>query len=389
MTSSAAIAEVCEVNPRHQKGIDPTDSVAFVGMADLDAETAIATDSHQRPFAEVAKGYTPFMNGDILVAKITPCFENCKIGQAITSTDIAAGSTEFHVLRPGECLDRRYLLHFLRQSWIRELGELRMTGSGGQRRVPERLMEELKIPLPSIEEQRRIAAVMDAADELRTKRRQAIAKLDTLTQAIFIDMFGDLAEDLVPIGELAEVQGGLQVSKKRSVNPIEVPYLRVANVHRGRLDLGEIKSMRVTQKELDRTRLEKGDLLVVEGHGNADEIGRVAEWNGQISGCTHQNHLIRVRTGEQLRPPFAEAYLNSPIGRRQLLSAANTTSGLNTITTRDVRQSKVIVAPLDRQDEFVERRSVVDEQQGLSSLSIKELDTLFASLEQRAFAGEL
>ena len=95
----------------------------------------------------------------------------------------------------------------------------------------------------------------------------------------------------VLLGEISEIQGGLQVTKRRNSLPVEVPYLRVANVYRNYLDLDEIKKIRLTERELKRTSLEKGDLLVVEGHGNPNEVGRVAMWDGSISPCVHQTRF--------------------------------------------------------------------------------------------------
>jgi type I restriction enzyme S subunit len=249
---------------------------------------------------------------------------------------------------------------------------------------------DLRVLLPPIDEQRRIAAVLDAADALRAKRRRALAKLGTLAQAIFVSMFGDQAATAVDLADVAEVQGGLQVTAKRKSHPIEIPYLRVANVHRGRLDLAEIKTMRVTERELARTTLEPGDLLIVEGHGNADEIGRVAIWDGSISQCVHQNHLIRARCDQQaLRPAFAEAFLNSWVGRRSLLRAANTTSGLNTISTSDVKSVKVPLPSMSEQQRFEAILKETDIHQAKAVRSRAGLDTLFASLQQRAFRGDL
>ena len=162
------------------------------------------------------------------------------------------------------------------------------------------IVRALPLAYPPLPEQRRIAAILDQADALRAKRREALAQLDSLTQSIFIEMFGDpmtnpLGWALVKINDLADVQGGLQVTSARKELPVEVPYLRVANVYRGRLQLDEIKTIRATPAEVSRTTLRKNDLLVVEGHGNPNEIGRSALWNGSIAQCVHQNHLIRGR----------------------------------------------------------------------------------------------
>lgn len=290
-------------------------------------------------------------------------------------------------LRPRAALDKQYLWH-----WI-SFGshDLARKGRGATfKQVNKSDLVGWMIPLPKIEEQRRIAAVLDVADALRAMRRRALAKLDTLTQVVFFDMFGSGTDEVKLIGDLGEVQGGLQVSSKRKVCPIEVPYLRVANVYRGSLDLSMVKTLRVTERELSRALLEEGDLLVVEGHGNRDEIGRVGIWDGSIDPCVHQNHLIRIRCDRhQMLPRFAETFMNSQVGRRALLRAANTTSGLNTISTSDVRSVAVPVPSLSDQQRFVAAASSVDRQRSVLMRSADQIDALFASLQQRAFRGEL
>ena len=157
------------------------------------------------------------------------------------------------------------------------------------------------------------------------------------------------------LGDLSQVQSGLQVTKKRNVHPIETPYLRVANVLRDRLDLDEVKYMRVTQREFERVKLKLGDLLIVEGHGNASEIGRAGIWDGSICGCIHQNHLIRARLDQSIMlSEFACAYLNSSSGREHLLRSGKTTSGLNTITTSNVKSCDIFLPPLDLQRRYTQ-----------------------------------
>ena len=295
------------------------------------------------------------------------------------------------VLRPKtQAVDRRYLFNWVNSSRTQQL--LRSFGrkTTNISNLSLDRCREMALPLPPIEEQRRIATMLDAADALRAKRRLALAKLDTLMPAIFDELFGLGAGEEALIGDLGEVQGGLQVSAKRKGHPIQVPYLRVANVHRGRLDLSVVKTLQVTEREFSRVCLEEGDLLVVEGHGNKAEIGRVGMWDGSIDPCVHQNHLIRVRCNRlRLLPRYAEAFLNSRDGRRALLRAANTTSGLNTISTSDVRSVAVSVPALSDQQRFVEAANRVDQHRSVLMRSAAEIDTLLASLQQRAFRGEL
>jgi type I restriction enzyme S subunit len=257
------------------------------------------------------------------------------------------------------------------------------------------VVRQVRIPLPPVSEQRRIAAILDQADALRAQRREALAQLGSLTQAIFIEMFGDpvsnpMAWPVVPSGELAQVQGGLQVTSARKDLPVEAPYLRVANVYRGFLDLSEIKTIQATAAEIARTLLCANDVLVVEGHGNPNEIGRSALWTGQIADCVHQNHLIRVRfDADKVVPAYACEYLNSPGGRQHLLRAGKTTTGLNTISVSNVRAAPIALPPLALQQTFANRIQAVQALQTTHRTALAELDALFASLQHRAFSGAL
>lgn len=257
------------------------------------------------------------------------------------------------------------------------------------------VVHKIPVPCPPLPEQRRIAAILDKADALRAKRREAIAKLDQLLQSVFLDMFGDPVINpkrwaVTNVDNIGDVQGGLQLSVKRSSLPLQVPYLRVANVYRERIDLSEIKRFGVTAAERERTTLVKDDILIVEGHGNPEEIGRCAIWDGIIDGCSHQNHLIRLRiNGELATPVFVSHFLNSRGGRMGLTSASNTTSGLNTISVSKVRACPVFLPPLDLQQQFA--KIVGSVRQRRSDLQVQEvrLQALFASLQHRAFCGTL
>jgi len=360
-------------------------------MADVD-ENGTTSNGQLRPYSEVRKGYTPFRDGDLLVAKITPCFENGKIAQAILPTETGFGSTEFHVVRPHEVVDDRYLLHFLRSPRVRADGERRMTGSAGQRRVPITFLEALEVPLPPLPEQRRIAAILDQADALRAKRENARTKLTELLDARFAELLARWIGDshiIRPLGSVADVQGGITVNRRRAELAREAPYLRVANIFRGAVDLTEVKSIGVTDAEVERVGVMKGDLLVVEGHGNAGEVGRAAMWRGEDRTIVHQNHLIRIRFGDGVRPAFVEHYLNSPIGRKYITRIVKTTSGLNTLNIGNVRAFPILVPPIVAQEEFESFENGVHEQRAWMTQQAATLETLFASLQHRAFRAEL
>lgn len=218
-SSTVRLGEVAHINPRFDARVGVNDIVPFVPMAAVSASTAAIEAEEKRKYAEVSKGYTAFRNGDVLVAKITPCFENNKIAQALLTGPIGFGSTEFHVVRPmPDRLDARYALHFLRQDHVRAEGERKMTGSAGQRRVPAHVVADFVLHLPPLTEQRRIAAILDEADALRAKRRAALAHLDEMARAIFVEMFGDPVENqrglaTTRLGDVAIIQSGGTPSK--------------------------------------------------------------------------------------------------------------------------------------------------------------------------------
>jgi len=208
-------------------------------------------------------------------------------------------------------------------------------------------------------------------------------------------MFGDPVTNpkgwpVEKLGKVAEIQGGLQITSKRKNNPIEVPYLRVANVYRDALYLTEVKTIRVTATELKRATLKTGDVLIVEGHGNRNEVGRSAVWDGSVDPCVHQNHLIRVRPSEGvLASQYLSFYLNSSGGRRQMFRSGKTTSGLNTISTRNVKETKVLLPPIEEQEEFVRLRRGTTQARHYLESGIAMAERISASLTQRAFRGEL
>lgn len=283
-------------------------------------------------------------------------------------------------------LDRAYLARFMPLA-LKAIEDA--TPFVTVKHLSAKALNAIDVPLPSLPEQRRIAAILDHADALRAKRRQVLTHLDALARSIFHDMFGDVAADRT-VGEVGEIQGGLQVSSKRASLPVEVPYLRVANVHRGRLDLTQVKTLRATEAEIGRTRLHEGDLLFVEGHANPNEVGRVAVWNGEIETCVHQNHLIRARLDEsRALPVFAAAWLNTDHGASHFRRAGKTTSGLNTISASTVRGAPLPLPPIDDQREFAAKVDLVTRQQSDVWHALAADDRLYASLQSRAFRGEL
>jgi type I restriction enzyme S subunit len=190
--SFVELGQIADINPRLPKDTDETQKVSFLTMAAV-SENGEILSQEERILSETKKGFTYFERDDVLLAKITPCFEN---GKAVLvdklNHQIGFGSTEFHVLRPyDDALDARYLFYMVWNDRFRFLGQSAMKGAAGQKRVSADFLKEFRIPLPPLAEQKRIAAILDKADSLRRKRQQAIQLADQFLRAVFLDMFGD------------------------------------------------------------------------------------------------------------------------------------------------------------------------------------------------------
>ena len=169
------LKEVAQINPRCRPLTDHL-NVSFVAMSDVSVDGKLHLLS-TRPFGAVATGYTQFEEGDVLVAKITPCFENGKGALARNlENQRGAGSTEFHVLRPTHRIDGDYLDLICRSSHFRRTGESCMEGSAGQKRIPVGFVRNYRILCPPLPEQRKIANILTTWDE-------ALTKLDALIDA--------------------------------------------------------------------------------------------------------------------------------------------------------------------------------------------------------------
>jgi type I restriction enzyme S subunit len=157
------------------------------------------------------------------------------------------------------------------------------------------------------------------------------------------------------LGTLFEVAGGIQKTPLRAPKSNAFPYLGVGNVYRGRIDLTTVKEFELQEGELERWRLEVGDLLIIEGNGSLSEIGRCAVWNGEIEICVHQNHVIRCRPLDLQISPFVLQFLNSPAGTAIMQRLAIASSGLYSLSVGKIRQIEVPLPPFAEQHRIVVR----------------------------------
>jgi type I restriction enzyme S subunit len=195
------------------------------------------------------------------------------------------------------------------------------------------------------------------------------------------------------VEQVGEILGGLTKNQKRNAYPIRMPYLRVANVYANQLELDDVATIGVLESEISRTRLEKGDLLVVEGNGSKEQIGRVALWDGSIEPCLHQNHIIKVRFTCDEVNSFVLYWLLSLGGREQITLVASSTSGLYTLSLSKVASLPIPLPPLRQQrlitEELERQLSVLNATEQSLERGLARADRLRQAILQKAFRGEL
>lgn len=240
-----ALPEVAEINPPNP-AVQVTDDtqVSFVPMAAVEALTGRLNASAVRPWHQVKKGYTRFQEGDVLFAKITPCMENGKaaISRALVG-GVGAGSTEFHVLRPGAALRSEILLHYVLQQGFRKSARAQMTGTAGQLRVPTRFLNEQTIPVAPLPEQQRIVA---AIESYLTRLDDIVATLERVQRNLKRYRASVLKAGVE--GRLVPTEAELARAEGREYEPASVLLERILAERRRRWEKAELAKMEAKGK---------------------------------------------------------------------------------------------------------------------------------------------
>jgi type I restriction enzyme, S subunit len=399
-----------DLNPKNDIADDAL--AGFMPMSFLGKDFLDIPKFEPCQWGEIKKSYTHFADGDVLLAKITPCFENGKAGiPSGLPNGVGAGSSEYFVCRTrSQVILPKYLLAYFKTPDFLQLGEAQMTGSVGHKRVPKNYLLDKQIPLAPLNEQKRIADKLDRllakVDACRERCDRIPLILKRFRQSVLAAATsGELTEDWrekhkllsdwqpVTFGNIGEVSGGLSKTPKRSILEMRKPYLRVANVYANRLELDDVAEIGLSKAEYAKTKLTIGDLLIVEGNGSLDQIGRAAIWNGKIADCVHQNHIIRWRADGRTLPKFALFWLLSPLGRSALVDVASSTSGLHTLSISKISALSLMLPTLDEQQEIVRRVeklfAFADRLESRYQTARAKCEQLTPALLEKAFQGEL
>ena len=295
-------------------------------------------------------------------------------------------------------LDRRFLEFFIRTPAFCE--QVAAQGSTNYAAIRPAHVLGYEILLPPLAEQQRVVARIEALAsqiaEARTLRHQAVEEAEALvaseTNALFTGE-GTRRWPTKPLDEIAEIRSGVTLGRRLTGRTISLPYLRVANVQDGHLNLAEIKEVEVLESEAEKWKLQRGDLLLTEG-GDWDKLGRGAIWREEIPGCIHQNHIFSVRArSEDFVSEFVSKLISSPVGKAYFQEASKQTTNLASINQRQLKAFRVFQPPLPEQRRIVAEldalQAEVDTLKRRQAETAAELDALLPAILDRAFKKEL
>ena len=251
---------------------------------------------------------------------------------------------------------------------------------------------ELKIPVPPLEEQRRIAVILDQAETLRTQRRTALALLDSLTQSLFLDMFGDPVANpkgwpFTRLDQLVRRDDSINYGVVQPGDALDegVPLVRVGDVVDENFDPAALKRIDAAiEQGYKRSRL-RGDEILVTCVGS---IGVVALVEPSMKGFNIARAVSRIPVSAQVNRVFLASYLRTDYVQRYFTSELRTVSQ-PTLNIKQICETRVIQPPLDLQQTFATRIAAIEALKATHRRALAALDALFASLQQRAFAGAL
>ena len=315
------------------------------------------------------------------------------VGKAAAApADFEGGFGAFcKVLRPSAKVDPKFFAQFFKTPDYRRRISALAAGANINNLRSEHL-DEMQIPLPSLAEQRRIAEVLDRADALRAKRRAALAQLDSLTQSIFLDMFGDPTSN--PKG-FPRVQLASLIRKNDTINygvvqPGDdtdegVPLIRVGDLQGDEIDHVGLKRIALSiEATYKRSRLH-GDEILVSCVGS---IGLVLLADASLKGFNIARAVARIPLADKVDRIFVAAYLKTNFVQRYFTNELRTVSQ-PTLNIKQLSETLVLLPPIEQQYEFARRITAIEKLKTTQRTALAELDALFASLQHRAFRGEL
>lgn len=369
-----------------RNGVDPSDinpSCDYVGLESINSEGRIERGATAGE-AEIRSTKFRFTQRHILFGRLRPYLRKVAVPtfEGVCSTDIIP-------LLPKPTVDQRFLLHWLRTDEVIQLATKESAGANLPRLSPTSLLG-FEIPLPPIDEQKRIAAVLDKADTLRRQRQESLQLTEKLLRSVFRDMFGDPAEK--PLTRLAELlnrplRNGLSPS---SGGTHKGTVFTLSAITRGSFNSDARKDAMFAAPPKASARVDEADFLICRGNGNLNLCGQGQFPSADAIGVIFPDTIIAASIDLSRVSKFYFATLwNEPFVRKQLEGGARTANGIFKVNQTTLENIQIPVPDVEKQREF-ERiaQSIMAGRPDLEA-SAQYFDALFSSLQQRAFRNEL
>lgn len=372
-------------NSRAQAATVDDEKVWSLNLDQIESGSGRVLEKYMVPLKDLGPSTYRFDDGTLLYSKLRPYLNKVVVADAP-----GYATTELVALRcdPAKMVPS-FLVHYLRSPEFLEFANTVVAGA----KMPRMVMSAFwryAVPAPSLDDQHRIAAILDQADALRAKRREALAQLDSLMQSIFMEMFGDPAHNskkwrVLSFQDACETKLGKMLDARQQTGQNKRRYLRNANVQWFHIDLFDLLEMDFDADARRTFNLQKGDLLICEG----GEPGRAAIWQGQLEDIYFQKALHRGRPKDGVAEPEYLVWLLWFLAHNGGLGDHISAATIAHLTGEKLKGMPIPVPPIALQKTFATRIQAVEALKTQHRAALTELDALFASLQHRAFQGEL
>lgn len=375
------------------KDQDPDGDVRLIQLADI-GDGFYIDKSSRFLNSDTAKRLkcTYLKEGDVLIARMPdPLGRACIFPKhdmpCVTVVDVC-------IIRPNlKKIDNKWLMYSINSPIIRRRINEYITGTTRQR-ISRGNLSKIKISVPPLAEQRRIASILDKADELRKKRQQAIEKLDQLLHATFIDMFGDPVSnpkgwDVYKLKSLTSKIGSGSTPKggDSSYKNDGISLIRSLNIYDGEFSYKNLAFIDQEQaNKLKNVILQPNDVLL---NITGASVARCCIVPKEVLPARVNQHVSILRIKENVIPEFLEALLISKPMKLHLLKISGAGATREALTKLQLQELEIIVPPLEIQNEFLLKLKIIKSLININLKQLNELDNLFISIQNQAFSGTL
>ncbi len=383
--SSVALGEVAQIDRRVVQPRDIRAGTSYVGLEHIDSSGTLAEPTRVSQGA-LASAKFEFSSDHVLYGKLRPYLAKiaCPDFAGVCSTDILP-------IRPGPRVDRRYLFHYLRQPSMIKSATSLAVGVNLPRLSPSSLAA-FKMPLPPVMEQKRVAKLLDQADALRARRRAVLNELHGLAQSLYLDLLAHPARDpsgrSVALGDLCDAVIDCPHSTPNyAANQTPYRCVRSSDIQEGELWLDDARyvEQREYETRIKRGSPQRGDVIYCR---EGARFGNAARITDQTTVCLGQRMMLFRPKVSATSSEFVWAFLSSAAAYRQATRVLDGSASPH-VNIGAIVKFRVPYPSLALQRDFSRRIGLLDKLKAVNRASLSHLDALFASLQHRAFRGEL